>query len=115
MIAIETDVRERSWIDQLFQQMLSAFGRVDAVIANAATFNPFTASIDIDMADWHRVIVVNLTGAFETLQAGARILIEQGEGGWQLVMRALAVEVAPQNIRCNTIMPGLTRTPALDT
>ena len=141
VIAVETDVRDRAQIDRLFQQTLSEFGRLDALVANAAIFNPSTAFIDTEMADWHRIIAVNLTGAFETLQAAARILVEQGEGGsllatssstvgrpsigvlpyiaskggLQLLMRALAVELAPHNIRCNTIMPGLTRTPALDT
>ncbi len=141
VIAVATDVRERAQIDALFERTVVEFGRLDAVVANAATFNPATPLVDTDMADWHRVIAVNLTGAFETLQAAARILLAQGEGGsllatssstvgrpsvgvlpyvaskggLQLLMRALAIELAPHNIRCNTIMPGLTRTPALDT
>lgn len=141
VIAVPTDVRERVQIDALFERTVAEFGRLDAAIANAATFNPATPLIDTDMADWHRVIAVNLTGAFETLQAAARILLDQGEGGsllatssstvgrpsvgvlpyvaskggLQLLMRALAIELAPYHIRCNTIMPGLARTPALDT
>lgn len=141
VIAVPTDVRERTQIDSLFEQTVRAFGRIDAAVANAATFNPPTSIVDADMADWHRVIGVNLTGAFETLQAAARILLAQGQGGsllatsssivgrpsigvhpyvaskggLHLLMRALAVELAPDNIRCNTIMPGLTRTQALDT
>ena len=140
VIGVLTDVRERAQIDALFERTVAEFGRLDAAIANAATFNPSTPLIDTDMADWHRVIAVNLTGAFETLQAAARVLLTQDEGGsllatssstvgrpslgvlpyvaskggLQLVMRALAIELAPHNIRCNTIMPGLSRTPALD-
>ena len=140
VIAVPTDVRERAQIDAMFAQTVAEFGRLDAAIANSATFNPATPLIDTDMADWHRIIAVNLTGAFETLQAAARILIDQGDGGsllattsstvgrpsvgvtpyvaskggLALMMRALAIELAPYNIRCNTIMPGLTRTPALD-
>ena len=139
--AVASDVRDRAQIDALFEHAVAEFGRLDAVVANAAPFNPATPLVDTDMADWHRVIAVNLTGAFETLQAAARILLAQGEGGsllatssstvgrpsvgvlpyvaWkgglQLLMRALAIELARHNIRCNTIMPGLTRTPALDT
>ena len=131
VIGVLTDVRERAQIDALFERTVAEFGRLDAAIANAATFNPSTPLIDTDMADWHRVIAVNLTGAFETLQAAARVLLTQDEGGsllatssstvgrpslgvlpyvaskggLQLVMRALAIELAPHNIRCNTIMP----------
>ena len=141
VIAVPTDVRERAQIDALFERTVAEFGRFDAVVANAATFNPQTPLIDTDMADWHRVIAVNLTGAFETLQAAARVLLAQGEGGsllattsstvgrpppgvlpyvaskggLALMMRSLAIELAAHKIRCNTIMPGLTRTPALDT
>jgi NAD(P)-dependent dehydrogenase (short-subunit alcohol dehydrogenase family) len=140
VVAVPTDVRQRDQIDAMLQRAVGEFGRLDAAIANAATFNPATPLIDTDMKDWHRVIAVNLTGAFETLQAAARILIAQGEGGsllattsstvgrpsvgvlpyiaakggLDLLMRALAVELAPYNIRCNTIMPGFARTAVLD-
>ncbi len=139
VIAVPTDVSDRAAIDGLFARAVAEFGRLDAAVANAATFNKPTPFADYDMADWHRVIAVNLTGVFETLQAAVRILLDQGEGGSllatssstvfrptvgvlpyisskggvQLLMRALAIELAPHNIRCNTIMPGITRTPAL--
>jgi NAD(P)-dependent dehydrogenase (short-subunit alcohol dehydrogenase family) len=139
VVAVPTDVGDRTQIDALFARTLEEFGRLDAAVANAATFSRPTSFADYDMADWHRVIAVNLTGVFETLQAAVRILLQQGEGGSllatssstvyrptigvlpyiaskggvQLLMRALAIELAPHRIRCNTIMPGLTRTPAL--
>ena len=141
VIGVPTDVRDRAQIDALFERSVAEFGELDAAIANAATFNPATPLVETDMADWHRVIAVNLTGAFETLQSAARVLLAQGEGGsllatssstvgrpsvgvlpyvaskggLQLMMRARASERAPHKIRCNTIMPGLARTPALDT
>jgi NAD(P)-dependent dehydrogenase (short-subunit alcohol dehydrogenase family) len=140
LIAVPTDVRERAQIDAMYAQTLDAFGRLDAAIANAATFNPSTPLIETDMADWHRLVAVNLTGAFETIQAAAKILLDQGEGGsllattsstverpppgtypyvagkggLQLMMRALALEMAPHKIRCNVIMPGFARTGVLD-
>lgn len=139
VMAVPTDVSKREQIDDLFAKTVADFGRLDATVANAATFNKPTPFADYDMADWHRVIAVNLTGVFETLQAAVRILLRQGEGGSllatssstvfkptigvlpyivskggiQMLMRSLAIELAPHKIRCNTIMPGLTRTPAL--
>jgi NAD(P)-dependent dehydrogenase (short-subunit alcohol dehydrogenase family) len=140
IITVRADVRERDQIDAMFETTIAEFGRLDAAIANAATFNPATPLIDTRMEDWHRIIAVNLTGAFETLQAAARILMSQGDGGsllattsstvgrpsvgvlpyiaskggLDLLMRALAVELAPHKIRCNTIMPGFARTSVLD-
>jgi NAD(P)-dependent dehydrogenase (short-subunit alcohol dehydrogenase family) len=140
LIAVPTDVRDRSQIDAMYARTLDTFGRLDAVIANAAAFNASTPLVETDMADWHRLIAVNLTGAFETIQAGAKILLDQGEGGsllattsstverpppgtypyvagkggLQLMMRALAIEMAPHRIRCNVIMPGFARTGVLD-
>jgi NAD(P)-dependent dehydrogenase (short-subunit alcohol dehydrogenase family) len=139
VIAVPTDVSKRAQIDALFARAVDEFGRLDAAVANAATFGAPTPFAECSMADWHRVMAVNLTGVFETLQAAVRILLKQGEGGSllatssstvyrptigvlpyiaskggiQLLMRALAIELAPHRIRCNTIMPGLTRTPAL--
>ena len=139
VIAVPTDVGDRAQIEALFERTVAEFGRLDAAVANAATFNNPTPFAEYDMADWHRVIGVNLTGVFETLQAAVRILLAQGEGGSllattsstvfrptigvlpyiaskggvQLLMRSLAIELAENNIRCNTIMPGITRTPAL--
>ena len=136
-IAVPTDVTDPDQIAALMQAAVSEFGRLDGAIANAGAFNAWTDFVDWDLADWNRVVGVNLTGTFLTLQAGARVLIGQGEGGSLLatgsstairpapnllpyvsskggvhqMMRALAVEMAPHKIRVNTIVPGMARTP----
>ncbi|MCY3558783.1 MAG: SDR family oxidoreductase [Chloroflexi bacterium] len=86
---------------------------------------------------WEKVLAVNLTGVMLTNRAVARRMIAQGEGGaivnissgaakapirgmadycvsktgvWMLT-RVLALELAPNNIRVNTVAPGLIDTP----
>lgn len=87
---------------------------------------------DIELEEWRRVIEVNLTGTFLAMQACARPMIESGNGGriitiasiaaknpdagptaytaskagvWMLTKKA-ARELAPANIRVNSIGPG---------
>jgi len=139
-IAVPTDVTQPDQIKALMDRTVSEFGRLDGAIANAGAFSQWTDFVDWDLENWNRVIGVNLTGTFMTLQAAARILIGQGEGGSLLatgsstavrpapnllpyvsskggvhqMMRALAVELAPHKIRVNTIVPGMARTPPVE-
>ena len=139
-IAIPTDVTDSAALKAMIDGTVGEFGRLDGTIANAGAFITATNFQDWDPADWLRVLAVNLTGVFMTLQAAARVLIEQGEGGSLLatgsstairpvpnalpyvaskggvhqLMRALAVELAPHNIRVNTIVPGMARTPPVE-
>ena len=139
VLAVPTDVTDDAQIDAMIERTVDEFGRLDAAVANAGAFNAQTPFIETDIADWHRVIAVNLTGVFVTLQAAARVLVRQGEGGSLLatgsstairpipglmpyvsskggvhqMMRALAIELAEQRIRCNTVVPGVTNTPAV--
>jgi hypothetical protein len=116
-----------------FAETVRALGRVDACFANAGISGgrqkPF---LEHDLADWERVLRVNLTGAFTTLQTAARHMVERGgggslvgtasiaaiegaarnqhyaasKGGLVSMIRALAVELARHGIRANAILPG---------
>lgn len=137
-LAVQTDVTQRDQVDAFFAAAVEKYGRLDAAIANAGAFVDGTDFTDIAIEDWSRVMAVNLTGVFHTLQSAAKVLIDQGEGGSLMatgsstalrpamrilpyvaskggvhqMMRALAVELAEHNIRVNTIVPGMANTQA---
>ena len=134
-VGIGCDVADEDNVADAMRQTLDRFGRLDCLVANAGTAGkqPFT---DMSLAEWHRVLQVNLDGAFLCLREAARVLVRQGQGGSLVgvsstsaidgapgqqhyaasktallgVMRSLAVELARHQIRCNSLLPGWTET-----
>jgi NAD(P)-dependent dehydrogenase (short-subunit alcohol dehydrogenase family) len=108
---------------------------VDAVVA-AAGIGALTPLLDIDDAVWQRMLDVNLTGAFLTVQEGARAMADAGRAGAIAVIsstnaiyaeeatvpytttkgalvalvRAAALDLARHGIRINAVAPGMVRT-----
>jgi NAD(P)-dependent dehydrogenase (short-subunit alcohol dehydrogenase family) len=73
------DVAKKVGAQALVKQVEDDFGRVDILINHAAV-EPHTPLLDMDEWDWHRVLDVNLTGAFLMTQSVGRMLREQGGG-----------------------------------
>jgi len=131
------DVGDEAAVERAMEGTLAALARVDACFANAGTYGRKTRFTELDSAEWHRVTRVNLDGAFHTLRAAARHMVERGGGGSLVgtaslaaiegaarnahyaatkgallaVIRALAVELARHGIRANAILPGWIETP----
>ena len=76
-----TDVRNRAAIDAMIDDATTRFGRLDAAVANAGVFVEQASITEWSRDEWDRVVAVNLTAVFETLQAAARVLVAQDEGG----------------------------------
>ena len=136
-IAVPTDVRDQSQVEAAIDRTMEEFGSLYAVVANAGISRPLTPFAELTREVWDETLATNLTGVFLTLQAGARALIGQGGGGClvatgsstairpgagripyvaakagvHIMVRALALELAPLGIRVNGIAPGLTETP----
>jgi NAD(P)-dependent dehydrogenase (short-subunit alcohol dehydrogenase family) len=134
VLALICDVGDERAVVQAFAQTLAHFGRVDACFANAGVIGSAEVKSFAEMstAEWHRVTRVNLDGAFYTLRAASRHMIQAGRGGSLVVtsslaaisgaprnqhyaaskgavismMYGLAVELARYKIRANTIQPG---------
>jgi len=135
--AYRCDVGREDSVEALFEAIASREGRVDIVVNNAgvAIRRPAT---ELSLADWDKVIAVNMTGVFLCARSAARRMIAAGGGGaivnvasimglsgggvypnisYQTskgavvnMTRALAVEWAPHAIRVNAVAPTYVRT-----
>jgi NAD(P)-dependent dehydrogenase (short-subunit alcohol dehydrogenase family) len=79
-IAVELDVTRQESIDRAVGETVDAFGRIDILINNAAVFTAAPV-VEIDRADFGRVVDINVGGTLFTLQAVARHMIARGGGG----------------------------------
>lgn len=135
-IAVPTDVANEKSVANMVEQTLSAFGRIDILINNAALFValfPGKPFLETTVEEWDRVMAVNVRGTF--LCCKAVIPSMQAQGGGSIVnissgvyygglpkwvhyttsksaivgmTRALAKEFGSSGIRVNTVTPGFT-------
>ncbi|MBV6395248.1 MAG: 3-alpha-hydroxycholanate dehydrogenase (NADP(+)) [Anaerolineales bacterium] len=73
------DVAKKVGAQALVKQAEDAFGKIDILI-NHASVEPRAPLLDMDEWDWHRVLDVNLTGAFLMMQSAGRIMRAGGGG-----------------------------------
>ncbi len=70
------DVSQKSGVEALFDFAIEQYGRVDTAIANAGIVH-MADILELEEADFDRVISINLKGVFLTGQAAARRMVEQ--------------------------------------
>lgn len=73
------DVAKKLGAQHIINQVEDDFGRLDILIHHAAV-EPHVPLLDIDEWDWHRVLDVNLTGAFLMTQSAGRVMRSKGSG-----------------------------------
>jgi len=78
VLAIASDVTQYAEEQRAIEQIVSTFGRVDVVIANAGV-GIFASIEDLSIEDWNTMIATNLTGVFHTLKASVAQL-KQNKG-----------------------------------
>jgi meso-butanediol dehydrogenase/(S,S)-butanediol dehydrogenase/diacetyl reductase len=130
LVALQCDVADREQVASAFEKV----GEVDVLVANAGISirKPF---LEIDAADWQRVVDVNLTGVFHCAQEAARRMVGRRGGvilmtastngltghpfyadynaskaGVIVLARTMARELAP-SVRVNAVCPGYVLTP----
>ncbi len=134
--AIAADISKPDQVNALIQQTVAAFGKLDIFVNNAGIEKKF-AFVDYPLEEWQKIMAVNLTGPFLCAQAAAKQMIAQGhggrilnissihedlpmptnapycasKGGLRMLMRTIAVELAPHQITVNNIGPGAIYTP----
>ena len=129
------DVSDEADVARMVRAADGALGGIDVLINNAGTArrDPFLA---LDVADWDRILAVNLRGMFLVAQAVSRLMAERGrgvivnmsstnglageedyahynasKGGVLQLTKTMAVELGPLGIRVNALCPGYIRTP----
>ena len=73
------DVAKKLGAQWIVNQVEDDFGQIDILINHAAV-EPHVALLEMDEWDWHRVLDVNLTGAFLMTQLVGRLMRERGKG-----------------------------------
>ncbi len=74
------DVAQQASIDETIAAVVSRFGRLDILVNNAGVFD-LAPIVEITRASYARVFAINVEGLLFTLQAAARQMIAQGDGG----------------------------------
>jgi NAD(P)-dependent dehydrogenase (short-subunit alcohol dehydrogenase family) len=133
--AIAVDVRDRDAATAAVAQVVESHGAVGTLVYAAGTAR-VTPVLEIDPREWDLVMGVNLSGAFNFLQAAAPQIPAGGsytaissidsaspvpglahycasKAGVEALVRSAALELGPQGVRCNAVLPGLVRTPLM--
>lgn len=136
IIARNADVRDYAAQAAAVSEGVKLFGRLDIVVANAGISSP-APTLEMSEEVWQDMIDINLTGVWKTLKAAVPHVIDGGRGGSVVItsslaavraneniahyaaskaglvmlMKVLAKELAPQNIRVNTVHPSTVATP----
>ena len=132
VVGLVADVSDEAACAAAVDRAVHALGGVDVLVNNAGIGGPDTDVADTSLAEFRRVLDVNLTGTFLMCRAVAKVMIGQGNGGAivnmgsvfgqqgvaggagycasnagiALLTHSLALELAPHGIRVNTIAPG---------
>ncbi len=101
-LTVPTNVQKSAECDALIARTVEHFGRLDIMLNNAGIGDRRGAGsriADLEDADWHDTIEVNLHSTFYCSRAATRQLLKQGEGGVIVnVASGTALRSAPQSL-----------------
>ena len=137
-ISVEADVSKEGDSCNVADLTCSEYGKIDILVNNAAAF-VFGRVEDATSEDWDRILSVNVKGPAFCVKAVIPAMKQGGSGAIVNIgsissmiaqpdyvpyntsksailnfTRCLAMDLAPLNIRVNTVCPGVTHTPALE-
>ncbi len=128
--AVKGNVGVSTEVDLMFSAVLQEFRRIDVLVSNAGV-QTWKALLDLEEAEWDRVIETNLKGCFLCTQRAARLMKHQGggrivtigsgcnkvafphlvdytasKGGIEMFTKVAAAELGQYNITVNCVAPG---------
>ncbi|MCM2474075.1 SDR family oxidoreductase [Rhizobium sp. CG5] len=135
-MAIPCDIADSDAVGAAVAEAIARFKRLDGLFANAGVLGDFKPLSAVEAEEFDLLIDTNLRGTFFTIKHclpfldGGSILINASwtaagvmpgagayaatKGALLAMMRTLAVEQGPRNIRVNAINPGIILTPMAD-
>lgn len=133
------DASNEDAMTALFAEIAADWGGLDVLCANAGIKGPTAGIEDMDLAQWHACLAVNLDGAMIAAKHAARMMKPAGRGvmiftsstsglygtpfrapyvsaKWGVIglMKTVAMELGPHGIRANAICPGSVNGPRID-
>jgi len=137
VLPVRCDVTREAEVTAMLDRVTAELGGVDIAVCNAGIVS-VRAMLDMSLEEFQRIQDTNVTGVFLTARAAARAMVEQGRGGSIIttasmsghiinvpqhvghycaskaavihLTKAMAVELAPHDIRVNSVSPGYIRT-----
>lgn len=131
VIFVKTDVANEPDVKAMIDRTVERFKRIDCLVNNAGSGSPTVGIADVDLADFDRVMAVNVRGVFLGIKHAAPIMVAQGsgsivniasmaglrgglaghaytaaKGAVHALTRSAAAELGEQGVRVNSISPG---------
>jgi NAD(P)-dependent dehydrogenase (short-subunit alcohol dehydrogenase family) len=126
------DVSKVEEVRKAVDQLVSEYGRLDVVFANAGVNGVWAPLVELEPEEWEKTISINLTGTFLTVKyavphltkRGGSVIITSSVNGTRMFSNTgasayatskagqvafaqmIALELAPQKVRVNVICPG---------
>jgi 2-dehydro-3-deoxy-D-gluconate 5-dehydrogenase len=134
VMALQVDVTDQKQVEAGLRQVEQELGPISILVNNAGRHSPMTPILEIDVAQWNRVLETNLTAPLLLCQLAGRSMAQRKAGkiinissvgalvpgvptdyrlskaGLNFLTKSLAIELGPHNVQVNAILPGVIQT-----
>lgn len=135
---VRADTSDPDDVKGMIETAVSEYGGLDVLCNNAGIEGPWVELVETDLEAFERVVSVNLTGVFLGLKYGIEAMLADGGGsiintssvgaasglpgrcayaatkaGVNGMTRVAAIEYAEDDIRVNSVLPGIVKTPMI--